>query len=137
MNIISNLQRTGLIQRRRKTNDTTVYLSLQKNLWKQVPPNSTQHDGSYKVIIGVTGVSLFRHRVQLRPVGGKGSNKCERMRREGVGGRRGQRVLRGSSHLAPFLSTSSSPGSPYTGNRSVRDFVGALFLPSPPPSPHP
>ena len=69
MNITSNLQRTRLIQRRRKTNDTTVYISLQKNLWKQVPPNSTQHDGSYKVIISVTGVSLFRHRVQMRPVG--------------------------------------------------------------------
>ena len=71
MNIISNLQRTRLIQRRRKTNDTTVSLSLQKNLWKQVPSNSTQHDGSYKVIIGVTGVSLYRHQVQLRPVGGR------------------------------------------------------------------
>ena len=69
MNIISNLQRTRFIQRRRKTNDTTVYISLQKNLRKQVLSNSTQHDGSYKVIIGVTGVSLFRHRVQLRPVG--------------------------------------------------------------------
>ena len=51
------------------------------------------------------------------------------MRREGGGGRKGQIVLRGRSHVAPFLSTSSSPGSPYTGNRSVRDFVGALFPP--------
>ena len=59
------------------------------------------------------------------------------MRREGVGGRKEQTVLRGRSHVAPFLSTSSSPGSPYTGNRSVRDFVGALFPPSAPLFPQP
>lgn len=64
------------IHRKRKTSDTTVYISLPKNLWKQVPPNSTQHDGSYKVIIGVTGVSKFRHRVQSRPVEGRAITTC-------------------------------------------------------------
>ena len=47
--------------------------------------------------------------------------------------KKGETVLRGSSRVASFLSTSSSPGSPYTGNRSVKDsFVGAVFPLSPP-----
>ena len=69
---------------------------------------------------------------------GIGREQHEKVRtNEEGGGRRkkGTESVKVSSHVTLFLSTSSSPGSPYTGNRSVRDFVGALFPPSPPPPP--
>lgn len=140
MNIISNLQRTRLIQRRRKTNDTTVYLSLQKNLWKQVPSNSTQHDGSYKVIIGVTGVSLFRRRVKLRPVGGRaittweganewgGRGEEEERNRQCWGG--GLTSLPFSLHQAPLGALTQ-----VTGLWETLWEPSSLPEPPPPPSP--